>query len=111
MKSRKLMFHGLVKALPREFMELTDIEGKVGVIDQDVDTGPPFLDGCQHCLHLIFSRHVRLKDHALAATRFNFLEDFLRRFSVLVVVDDDGGAGLRQPIRCSRAYTAAPPGD
>ena len=56
-------------------------------------------------------RHVRLKDHASAAISLNLLKNFLRRFLVLVVVDDDGGAGLGKAHCRGRTDTSARPGD
>src|SRR6266850_1811061 len=91
-------------------MELTHCEREVGVVDQNVDGGPLFLNCGQHRLHLILPSHVRFKDHASTAIRLNFLKNLLRRFLVLVIVDDDGGAGLRKALCRGRTDTSARPG-
>src|SRR4029077_3980060 len=91
-------------------MELTHFKRKVGVVDQNVDGGPLFLNCGQHRLHLILPSHVRFKDHASAAISLNLLKNLLRGFLVLVVVDDDGGAGPgKSPCR-GRTDASARPG-
>ena len=84
---------------------------KVGIVDQHVDGGPLCFDCSHHGVHLASLRHVRLKDHASTAIRLNFLKNLLRRFLVLVIVDDDGGTGLRKALCRGRTDTSARPGD
>src|SRR4030095_7950375 len=92
-------------------MELTHFEREVGVVDQHVDSGPPLLNYGHHRLHLILPRHVRFKDYALTANGLNVLKNLLRGFLVLVVVDDDGGTGLRKALCRGRTDTSARPGN
>ena len=70
-----------------------------------------FLNCGHHGVHLIFPSHVRLKDHASTAISLDLLENPLRGFPVLVIVDDDGGAALRKTLCRGRTDTAARPGD
>ena len=92
-------------------MELTHFEGEVGVVDQHIDRGPLFLNCSHHRLDLILSSHVCLKDHASTAINLDLLKNPSCRFLVLVIVDDDGGAGLRKALCRGRTDTAARPGD
>src|SRR5262244_1731760 len=92
-------------------MELTHCEREIGVVHQHVDGSPPFLNGRNHCSHLVVSRYVRLKDHTSTAVSLNLLKNLLRGFLVLVIVDNDLGAGLRKALCSGCTNPAAPPGD
>src|SRR5262245_14497988 len=92
-------------------MELTHFEREVSVVDQHIDGGPLFLNCSHHRLHLILPSYVRLKDHAPTAISLDLLKNPSCRFLVLVIVDDDGGTGLRQALCRGRTDTAARPSD
>src|SRR5215468_6156692 len=92
-------------------MELTYCEREIGVVYHHVDGGPPFLKRRNHCSHLIVLRYVRLKDHASTATGLNRLKNPFRSFLVLVIVDNDLGAGLRKALCSGRTNPAARPGN
>src|SRR5262249_40737799 len=91
-------------------MELTHCEREIGVVHQHVDSSPLFLNCRNHCSHLVVPRYVRLKDHTSTAVSLNLLENLLRSFLVLVIVDNDLGAGLRKTLCSGRTNPAASPG-
>src|SRR5215813_13486108 len=105
------MFDCLMKTLPRELMELTHLERKIGVVHQHVDASPLFLNCHNHSSHLVVPRYVRLKDHTSTAVSLNLPKNLLCGFLVLVIVDNDLGAGLRKTLCSGRTNPAAPPGD
>src|SRR4030095_17253740 len=90
-------------------MEWTHFEREVSIVDTHIAGGPLFLNCSHHRVHLILPSHVRLKDHASTAISLDFLENPLRGFLVLVVVNDDGRARLRKTLCRGRTETAAPP--
>src|SRR6266536_383219 len=92
-------------------MELTHFEREVSVVDQNVDGGPLFLNCGHYRLHMILSSHVRLQDHASTANGLKVFKNLLRGFLVLVVVNDDAGAGLCKALCRGRTDTSARPGD
>src|SRR5262249_62064735 len=92
-------------------MELTHCEREIGVVYQHVDSSPPFLNCRNHCSHLVVPRYVGWKDHTSTAVSLNLLKILLCGFLVLVIVDNDLGAGLRKTLCSGRTNPAAPPGD
>src|SRR5262249_4037596 len=92
-------------------MELTHCEREIGVVYQHVDSSPPFLNSRNHCIPLLVPRYVRLKNQPPTAVSLNLLKNLLCGFLVLVIVDNDLGAGLRKTLCSGRTNPAAPPGD
>jgi hypothetical protein len=92
-------------------MQLIHFEWKVRVIHEDIDRPESLLGRFDHALDLIFLRYVRLVDHAASTRAFDFLKYFLRRLFVLMIIDDDRGAALSQPLRGRCADAPASAGD
>jgi hypothetical protein len=69
-------------------VQLTHLKRKVSVVHQHIDGAILLPSGLDHQIDLIFARYIGLKKHASAARALNFLENFFRRFTVLVIVDD-----------------------
>src|ERR1043166_3732353 len=99
MKRTKLMLNGAMKTLPGKLVQLADLERKVSVVDQDIDGAELFPDSSYHRVDLLSLRHVRLEDHAAPTVSFNFLENFCRGLLILVVVNNNKGAGPSQSLR------------
>src|SRR5919198_1119280 len=92
-------------------MKLTDLKREIGIVDKNVDSGKFLPSGLHHRFDLVSFRHIRLKDHSAPAGGFHVFENFQGAFPVLQIVNDDGGAGLRETLRRSRTDTAARPGN
>ena len=58
------MLDGAVKTFPREFVQRTDVEGKIGIVNQNIDRTELTLRDRDHLLDLVFVGHVGLNDRA-----------------------------------------------
>lgn len=105
------MLDGAVKALPRQSVQGTHLEGKVSVVDQHIDGAELLFDRLHHTVDLILARYVGLRDQTLSAGRPHFRKNFLGSFFVLVIVNRDRGTGFCQADRCRRPDAAARPCD
>ena len=92
-------------------MKDAHLEWKVSIVDKNVDGGKLFPNRSHHGFDLIILGDVRLKDHTAASTADDLLEHALRRFPVLMVIDDDDSAALRKPLGRGGTDTATRPGD
>jgi len=92
-------------------MQRAYLEGKVSVVDEHVDSAKLLTSRANHRIHLRPLGHVGLKNHAARASAFDFVQYFLRCFFVLEIIDDDGGAALRQADNSRRADAAARTGN
>ena len=101
------MLNRAVKTLPGQSVQRTNLKGKVSVVHQHIDRAERLLSRLHHLVDLIFLRDVRLKDYAAAAGVLNFLQDFVSSVFILVVIDDDRSAALRQANGGGRANAAA----
>ena len=111
MERRQLMFDGAMKIFPGQLMKLADFERKVGIVHEHVYGAEGFLRCAHHRLDLLVPRHVRLKYHAAPARALDLPKDLLRGLAILVVIDNNRGTGLRQPLGGGSADTAARSGD
>ena len=95
MESQQFMLDRLVKLVPGQLMELPDLKGEVGIIDEHVDVRELLACRSHHRVDLIRFCHIRLKDHASAARLFDALKNFLRGLPILIVVYDNRGPRAR----------------
>ena len=106
-KGGQLMLDGLMKFIPRNFVQRTDFKREISIVDQHIDGAEFVSGGPYHRLDLRFLRHIGLNHDAADTGAGYLIENFLGRGFILVIVDDDGCAALRQPDGSGCADAAA----
>ena len=101
------MLHGPVKLRPPELVQRTDLEGKVGIIDEHVDGSELTLRRTHHLFHFFLARDVGLPAERAPAGGLDAPHHRLGRLAVLVVVDQHGHTALGQPQSRRGADAAA----